>query len=79
MTIWKGWDKAGRGEETLTAPLVFTDPHATVAGSTNLSPSFAMNKKFEIGQTSGEGILMELPGTDGFAVIQPHEESGPHD
>lgn len=79
MTIWKGWDKAGRGEEALTAPPVFTDPDATVAWSTNFSPSFAMAKKFEIGQTSGESILMELTGKDGIAVNQPHEESGQHD
>jgi uncharacterized protein (AIM24 family) len=33
-----------------------------------------MNKKFEIGQTSGESIQMEFTGSEGFVVVQPHEE-----
>jgi uncharacterized protein (AIM24 family) len=55
-------------------PPVVTDPDATVAWSTNLSPSFRTNKMIEIGQTSGETIQMEFTGSDGFVVIQPHEE-----
>ncbi|MFC4449975.1 AIM24 family protein [Halorussus aquaticus] len=62
------------GDPLVVTPPVFTDPDATVAWSTNLSPSFATNKKFEIGQTSGEGIQMEFTGSEGFVVIQPHEE-----
>ena len=62
------------GDPLVMAPPVFTDPDATVAWSTNLSPSIATNKKLEIGQTSGETIQMEFTGSDGFVVIQPYEE-----
>jgi uncharacterized protein (AIM24 family) len=55
-------------------PPVYTDPDATVAWSTNLSPSIEVAKAFEIGQTSGESIQMEFTGTDGFVVVQPYEE-----
>jgi uncharacterized protein (AIM24 family) len=62
------------GDPLVMTPPVFTDPDATVAWSANLSPSFEMNKKFEIGQTSGESIQMEFTGSEGFVVIQPNEE-----
>jgi uncharacterized protein (AIM24 family) len=62
------------GDPLVMTPPVFTDPDATVAWSSNLSPSFEMNKTFEIGQTSGESIQMEFTGDDGFVVIQPNEE-----
>lgn len=62
------------GEPLVVTPPVFTDPDATVAWSTNLSPSFATNKLIEIGQTSGENIQMEFTATEGFVVVQPHEE-----
>jgi len=62
------------GDPLVMTPPVFTDPDATVAWSTDLSPSIATNKKLEIGQTSGEAIQMEFTGSDGFVVVQPHEE-----
>jgi len=62
------------GDPLVITPPVYTDPDATVAWSANLSPSFEMNKKLEIGQTSGESIQMEFTGSDGFVVIQPYEE-----
>ncbi|MFB6270821.1 MAG: AIM24 family protein [Halobacterium sp.] len=62
------------GDPLALSPPVTTDPDATVAWSTDLSPSFTTNKAFEIGQTSGEGIQMEFTGDDGFVVVQPHEE-----
>lgn len=62
------------GDPLVMTPPVVTDPDATVAWSTNLSPSFRTNKMIEIGQTSGETIQMEFTGSDGFVVIQPHEE-----
>jgi len=62
------------GDPLVMTPPVVTDPDATVAWSTNLSPSFATNKTIEIGQTSGESIQMEFTGSDGFVVIQPYEE-----
>lgn len=62
------------GDPLVMSPPVFTDPDATVAWSTHLSPSFEINKAFEIGQTSGESIQMEFTGSEGFVVIQPNEE-----
>jgi uncharacterized protein (AIM24 family) len=64
------------GDPLVMTPPVTTDPDATVAWSTNLSPSFSVNKTFEIGQTSGETVQMEFTGSEGFVVIQPHEEGG---
>jgi uncharacterized protein (AIM24 family) len=64
------------GDPVVMTPPVFTDPDATVAWSTNLSPSVATNKSFEIGQTSGEAVQMEFTGTEGFVVVQPYEEGG---
>jgi uncharacterized protein (AIM24 family) len=55
-------------------PPVFTDPDATVAWSTNLSPSIETNKTIEIGQTSGEALQMAFTGSEGFVVVQPNEE-----
>jgi uncharacterized protein (AIM24 family) len=62
------------GDPLVMTPPVYTDPSATVAWSTDLSPSIAKNKMIEIGQTSNEGIQMEFTGTDGFVVVQPYEE-----
>ncbi|SFR65834.1 Uncharacterized conserved protein, AIM24 family [Halogeometricum rufum] len=64
------------GDPVVMTPPVFTDPDATVAWSTNLSPSVATNKTFEIGQTSGEAVQMEFTGNEGFVVVQPYEEGG---
>jgi uncharacterized protein (AIM24 family) len=62
------------GDPLVLTPPVVTDPDATVAWSTDLSPSVGTNKTIEIGQTSGESIQMEFTGSGGFVVIQPHEE-----
>jgi uncharacterized protein (AIM24 family) len=62
------------GDPLVLSPPVVTDPDATVAWSTDLSPSVGTNKTIEIGQTSGESIQMEFTGSDGFVVIQPYEE-----
>jgi uncharacterized protein (AIM24 family) len=62
------------GDPLVVTPPVVTDPDATVAWSTNLSPSFKTNKTIEIGQQSGETIQMEFTAPEGFVVIQPHEE-----
>jgi uncharacterized protein (AIM24 family) len=58
----------------VVTPPIFTDPDATVAWSTNLSPSLEVAKTFEIGQTSGESIQMAFSGSDGVVVVQPNEE-----
>jgi uncharacterized protein (AIM24 family) len=62
------------GDPLVIEPPVYTDPDATVAWSANLSPSFETNKLIEIGQTSGESIQLSFEGTEGFVVVQPHEE-----
>ena len=62
------------GDPLVVTPPVNTDPDATVAWSSNLSPSVATNKAIEIGQTSDETVQMEFTGSDGFVVIQPYEE-----
>ncbi|MFB6194786.1 MAG: AIM24 family protein, partial [Haloplanus sp.] len=62
------------GDPLVMSPPVYTDPDATVAWSTDLSPSIETNKTFEIGQTSGEALQMKFTGSDGFVVVQPNEE-----
>jgi uncharacterized protein (AIM24 family) len=62
------------GDPLVLGPPVTTDPNATVAWSSNLSPSVSRNKTIEIGQSSGESIQMEFTGSDGFVVVQPYEE-----
>ena len=62
------------GDPLVMTPPVYTDPDATVAWSTNLSPSIETNKTFEIGQTSGEALQMEFTGSGGVVVVQPNEE-----
>ncbi|MCL2711286.1 MAG: AIM24 family protein [Planctomycetaceae bacterium] len=52
-----------------------TDPNATVAWSSNLSPQFKTDMSFRtfIGRGSGETFQMLFEG-NGFVVIQPFEE-----
>lgn len=64
------------GDPLVVTPPVVTDPDATVAWSTDCSPSVGTNKAIEIGQNSGETVQMEFTGSEGFVVIQPHEEGG---
>ena len=54
---------------------VYTDPHATVAWSGNLTPEFNTDMSFRtfIGRGSGESIQMAFSG-EGFIIIQPFEE-----
>jgi len=54
---------------------VITDPNATVAWSSGLSPDFRtdMSLKTFFGRGSGESFQMEFKG-DGFVVVQPFEE-----
>jgi uncharacterized protein (AIM24 family) len=62
------------GDPLVLRPPVRTDPDATVAWSSTSSPSVSINKAIEIGQTSDETVQMEFTGSDGFVMIQPHEE-----
>ena len=54
---------------------VCTDPNATVAWSSNLSPNLKTDVSLRtfIGRTSGETFQMQFEG-NGFVVIQPFEE-----
>jgi len=64
------------GDPLVATPPITTDPDATVAWSTNLSPSIGTNKTIEIGQQSGESLQMNFTGSEGFVVVQPYEEGG---
>lgn len=54
---------------------VCTDPNATVAWSSNLSPNFKtdISLKTFFGRGSGETFQMQFEG-NGFVVVQPYEE-----
>ncbi|MEA1932296.1 MAG: AIM24 family protein [Euryarchaeota archaeon] len=64
------------GDPLVLEPPVRTDPDATVAWSSNLSPSLKADRslKDSIGQTSGETYQMSFEGSSGFVVVQPYEE-----
>jgi uncharacterized protein (AIM24 family) len=67
--------------EPLTLPVnastgpVFTDPNATVAWSSSLSPEIAtdISLKTLVGRGSGESIQLKFAG-EGWVVVQPYEE-----
>ena len=64
------------GDPLVLDPPVRTDPSATVAWSSNLSPSIDTNRSLSdaIGQSSGETYQMAFDGDEGFVVVQPYEE-----
>ncbi|MFD1642689.1 AIM24 family protein [Halohasta litorea] len=64
------------GDPLVLEPPVRTDPDATVAWSSNLSPSLKADRslKDSIGQSSGETYQMSFEGSNGFVVVQPYEE-----
>ena len=64
------------GDPLVLEPPVRTDPDATVAWSSNLSPSLKADRslKDSIGQSSGETYQMNFEGNEGFVVVQPYEE-----
>jgi len=65
------------GDPLVLEPPVHTDPSATVAWSSDLSPSIGTNRSLSdmIGRSSDERYQMRFEGTDGFVVVQPYEES----
>ena len=67
------------GDPLVLSPPVRTDPDATVAWSSNLSPSLKSERslKDSIGQSSGETYQMSFEGHEGFVVVQPFEERTP--
>ncbi len=54
---------------------VFTDPNATVAWSSSLTPEFKtdVTLKSFFGRGSGESVQMAFRG-EGFVIVQPYEE-----
>ncbi len=54
---------------------VYTDPNATVAWSSNISPTIKTDISLGtlFGKTSGETIQLQFNG-EGFVVVQPYEE-----
>ena len=67
------------GKPLVVPTPVSTDPNATVAWSSNVSPSSKrdLNIKSLIGRTSGESYQLHFAGEDGFVVVQPYEEVQP--
>lgn len=68
------------GKPLVLTPPVKTDPQATVAWSSNLSPSIESNRSISdfIGSSSDERYQLSFTGDSGFVVIQPYEERSPH-
>lgn len=69
------------GEPLVVPTPVSTDPNATVAWSSNVSPSSKrdLNLKSFIGRTSGETYQLQFPEEGGFVIIQPYEEVQSHE
>lgn len=67
------------GDPLVLEPPVQTDPDATVAWSSDLSPKLKANRSLRdsIGQSSGETYQMSFEGSTGFVVVQPYEERPP--
>jgi uncharacterized protein (AIM24 family) len=64
------------GDPLVLSPPVNTDPDATVAWSSDLSPSIDVNRSLGdmVGQSSDETYQMSFEGSNGFVVVQPYEE-----
>jgi uncharacterized protein (AIM24 family) len=67
------------GKPLVVPTPVNTDPNATVAWSSNVSPSSKrdLNLKSFIGRSSGETYQLQFAGEGGFVIIQPYEELQP--
>ncbi|ELZ28427.1 hypothetical protein C474_15004 [Halogeometricum pallidum JCM 14848] len=67
------------GKPLVVPTPVSTDPNATVAWSSDVSPNAKrdINIKGLLGRSSGETFQLEFAGEGGFVVIQPYEEFQP--
>ena len=67
------------GEPLVVPTPVRTDPNATVAWSSNVSPTAKhdLNIKSFLGRSSGETFQLEFATPDGFVLLQPFEEVNP--
>jgi uncharacterized protein (AIM24 family) len=64
------------GDPLVLEPPVRTDPDATVAWSSDLSPSVESNRSLSdmVGSSSDERYQLSFEGDAGFVVVQPFEE-----
>jgi uncharacterized protein (AIM24 family) len=64
------------GDPLVLTPPVKTDPAATVAWSSDVSPSSSTDRNLSnlVGQSSGETFQLAFSGSDGFVIVQPYEE-----
>lgn len=69
------------GEPLVLPTPVSTDPNATVAWSSNVSPNTKrdLNIKSFIGRSSGETFQLHFAGDNGFVIVQPYEERSPQE
>ena len=67
------------GKPLVVPTPVSTDPNATVAWSSNVSPEAKrdINIKGLLGRSSGETFQLHFSGEGGFVVLQPFEEIQP--
>lgn len=67
------------GKPLVVPTPVSTDPNATVAWSSNVSPNSKrdLNLKGFLGRSSGESYQLHFAGEGGFVIIQPYEEHSP--
>ena len=67
------------GKPLVVPTPVSTDPNATVAWSSNVSPNAKqdLNLKSFLGRSSGETFQLHFAGENGFVIVQPYEERQP--
>lgn len=67
------------GKPLVLSTPVKTDPDATVAWSSNVSPSVKTDRNIKgfLGRSSGETYQLEFKKQGGFVIIQPFEETTP--
>ncbi|MFC6963450.1 AIM24 family protein [Halocatena marina] len=69
------------GDPLVLPTPVRTDPDATVAWSSNVSPDINTDRNLKgfLGRPSGETYQLEFPKEGGFVVVQPFEEVFPEE
>lgn len=67
------------GDPLVLSTPVQTDPDATVAWSSNVSPGVKTDRNIKgfLGRSSGETYQLEFSESGGFVIIQPFEEAAP--
>ncbi|WP_267642342.1 AIM24 family protein [Haloarchaeobius amylolyticus] len=67
------------GEPLVLETPVTTDPDATVAWSSSVSPGVKTDRTIKgfLGKSSGETYQLDFAEPGGFVIVQPYEEVGP--